>query len=131
MLRAMWQPWIDWVKAAMQVRGLESYHQLAEYAKVPVTTVHGNLIGKHRPSETTVRALARYFRVDADYLLQLAGYEVERPLQAASEKKAEDLLLERFRRLSEDDQDEILELTQYKAERPRRRMGERNQAQGS
>ena len=60
-----------WVRKAMEIRGILTVRQLAEYSGVAASAISLLLRGKTKPRLETVDKLAAYFRVDRNYLLDL------------------------------------------------------------
>lgn len=64
---------VDWLKNEMESRGI-GINQLGQYSGVSKSHISNILNGKRNPSPKIVNLIAKYFKADPDYLLELAGH---------------------------------------------------------
>ena len=90
----------DTLRTLIDERGL-TQKQLAQDLEIPVSTLGGYVQGTSEPDFETLKLIAKYFNVSADYLLNLKIGNTQTPL--------ENELLRIFRSLSTEQQELYLE----------------------
>lgn len=77
------QEFARWLREEMDKRGIKP-SQLAVYLEVNHVSVGNWLTAKYRPEANNVIKLAEYFKVDSDWLLELANYRQKKPRSLTS-----------------------------------------------
>ncbi len=118
-----------WLAEKMERRGIKP-SQLAAVLEVNHVSVANWLKGKNIPESHNVIKMAEYFKVDPDYVLQLAGH---RPAREAGELEMLNpeltLVMRKLARLSKESQELVLNIVTPILEREEREEKERRKRQ--
>ena len=118
------QAFAEWLRQKLEERGIKP-SQLAAYLELDHVSVLNWLKGKHLPESGNAIKVADYFRVDTDFVLELAGHRraQREALDLASPELR--LVLRKVATLPPEDQRLILDIVRPIIERDERLRKER------